>query len=224
MKRLKEIENIIKYLERSNWENLEEIDFRNHKILEKIFNNRKIISLLLENVLKEKSLISLAEHYDFFDKIVLYADKEGRFRIRLHIFSGDKSTKYRPHCHRWVYSSIILRGGYKHFIYGIEDQINENTNIKNLKPIIIREEKIGSFYTLNHNVFHSIEAKPNTVSIVIRGPAVKDRFLIIDKLTGKKWWEYGRECETIEEIKRKQVSIKHLKTLIDKLYKLKVLE
>jgi len=218
------MENIIKYLEKSDWENLEEIDFRSRKILKKLFNNRKIINLFLENVLNDKNLISLAEHYDFFDKIVLHVDKKDRFRIRLHIFSGDKSTKYRPHCHRWVYSSIILRGGYKHFIYGTEDQINENTNIRNLKPIMIQEERIGSFYTLNHNVFHSIEAEPNTVTIIIRGPAVKDRFLIMDKLTGKKWWEYGRESETIEEIKRKQVSIKHIKTLIDKLYKLKVLE
>lgn len=101
------------------------------------------------------------------------------------------------------------------------DQINENTDIKDLNPIIIQGEKIGSIYTLNHNVFHSIEAEPDTVSIVIRGPAVKDRFLIFDKLTNKKWWEYGRESETVEEIKRKQVSIEHIKDLIEKLYKLK---
>jgi len=215
--------DIIKYLEKSNWRNLGEIDFYNRSVLEKLFNDREIINLFLENILQEKYLISLAEHYDFFDKLVLYVDKKDRFRIRLHIFTGDKSTKYRPHCHRWAYSSVILHNGYKHFIYGTEDQINENTNIKDLNPILIREEKTGSIYTLDHKVFHSIEAEANTVSVIIRGPAVKDRFLIFEKLTNKKWWEYGRGSETIEEIKRKQVSIEHIKNLINKLYKLKVI-
>jgi hypothetical protein len=203
---------------------LAEVASRNQNVLEKLLKNRKIIKLFLENVLQDKTLISLAEHYDFFDKIVLYVDKKDKFRIRLHIFSGDSSTKYRPHCHRWNYSSVILNEGYKHFIYGTEDNINEETDFEYLNAIIIREEKQGSIYTLSHKVFHSIEALPNTVSVIIRGTTVKDRFLIMDKLTRKKWWEYGRESETIEEIRKKQVSLGHIKNLIDKLYKLKVLE
>jgi predicted metal-dependent enzyme (double-stranded beta helix superfamily) len=220
----KSIKWVIKSLEKLDWKNLEKVTSHNKKLLEYLFNNRKIINLFLKNVLKDETLISLAEHYDFFDKIVLYADKKERFRIRLHIFSGDPSTKYRPHCHRWNYSSVILKGSYTHFIYGTETHINEETDLEDLKPIIIQEENQGSIYTLSHKVFHSIEAKPDTVSIIIRGPAVKDRFLIMDKLTGRKWWEYGRGSETIEEIKRKLVSIEHIKNLIDKLYKLKVLE
>lgn len=224
MKRPKEIETIIRKLEKLNWENLEKIEVCTRSILDQIFQNRKIINFFLENVVKNKTLISLAEHYDFFDKIVLYVDKKDRFRIRLHIFSGDTTTKYRLHCHRWNYSSVILNNGYKHFIYGTEDNINENTNFEDVKPIIIREEKQGSIYTLSHKVFHSIEARPNTVSLMIRGTAFKDRFFIMDKLTKKKWWEYGRESETLEEIKRKQVSFEHIKNLIKKLYKLKVLK
>ncbi|MBU2592875.1 hypothetical protein KKD61_05505 [Patescibacteria group bacterium] len=219
----KSIKSVIKSLEKLDWENLEKVANHNRKLLEYLFNNREIISLFLKNVLKDNTLISLTEHYDFFDKIVLYADKKGRFRIRLHIFSGDPSTKYRPHCHRWIYSSVILRGGYKHFIYGTEDEINESTNIKDIKPIIIHEEKIGSIYTLNHKVFHSIETQPNAVTTIIRGPALKDRFLIIDKKTNKRWHEYGRESETIEEIKRKSIDISGLKKLIEKIYKLKVI-
>jgi len=219
----KPITSIIKSLEKLDWKNLEKVAKHNRKLLEHLLNNREIISLFLKNVLRDEALTSLAEHYDFFDKIVLYADKKGRFRIRLHIFSGNPSTKFRPHCHRWVYSSVILRESYNHFIYGTEDQINENTDIKDLKPIIIQKEKTSSIYTLNHNVFHSIETKPDTVSIIIRGPALKDRFLIIDKKTNKKWWEYGRESETIEEIKRKSMDISLLRKLIDKLYKLKVI-
>lgn len=217
------LKNIINSLERLNWGNLEKVANHNQKLLEYLLRHREIISLFLKNVLKDTVLIDLAEHYDFFDKIVLYADKKGKFRIRLHIFSGDPSTKYRPHCHRWNYSSVILRGGYKHFIYGTENEINENTNIKDIKPVIVHEEKIGSIYTLSHNVFHSIEAQPNTITVMIRGPALKDRFLIMDKKTNKKWYEYGRESETIEEIKRKSINIQGLKKLIEKLYLLKII-
>lgn len=223
MRKLKETENIIKCLEKLNWEKLEEVAFCNQNILEKLLKNRKIIILFLENVLQDKTLISLAEHYDFFDKIVLYADKKDRFRIRLHIFSGDTSTKYRPHHHRWSYSSVILRGSYKHFIYGTEDNIDEEIDFEDLKPILVREEKQGTIYTLFHKVFHSIEAEPNTVSLFIRGTPVKDRFLIMDKVTHKKWWEYGRQSEAVEEIRRKQVSLEHIKNLIKKLHKLEVL-
>jgi len=214
------IEKILRSLERLDWENFDEVESNNKKILENIFNNGAIIGFFLKNVLRNADLISLAEHYDFFDKIVLYVDKKDRFRIRIHIFSNDDSNKYRPHCHRWIYSSVILKGSYKHFIYGTENEINENTDINNLKPILSQEEKVGSIYTLNHNAFHSIGAMPDTVSFMIRGPAVKDRFLIIDKKVNKKWWEYGRESETIEEIKNKSISEKELKRLRDKLYKM----
>ena len=213
-------ENIIQDLEKINWKNFDEIIATNKKILENIFNNRGIISSLLKNVLKNDKLISFAEHYDFFDKIVLYIDKKDRFRIRLHIFSGEDSNQYRPHCHRWDYSSIVLNGGYKHNIYGTEEEINENTEIDVLKPILCQEEKVGSIYTLSHKVFHSIAAQKDTVSVIIRGPAVKDRFLIMDKKVNKIWWEYGRESETIEEIKNKAIAIKDLRALIDKVNRL----
>lgn len=216
----KKIQKILRGLERLDWKNFEQVSLNNKKTLNNIFNDRTIIKVLLDEVLKSDNLISLAEHYDFFDKIVLYVDKKDRFRIRLHVFSDDDSNKYRPHCHRWIYSSVVLRGGYKHRIYGTEDQIDENIDVKNLNPIMSQEEKVGSIYTLNHNVFHSIETEPNTVSFFIRGPAIKDRFLIMDKRINKKWWEYGRESETFEEIKNKSIPISQLKILIDKIYKI----
>lgn len=212
--------NIVQELEKINWEDLNKVAFVNKRVLEDIFNNRNIIGFLLKNVLKDTNLISLAEHYDFFDKIVLYVDKKDRFRIRLHVFSGENSNQYRPHCHRWDYSSVILKGGYKHNIFGTEKEINENTKIDVLKPILYQEQKAGSIYTLSNEVFHSISAKKDTVSIIIRGPSLKDRFLIMDKKVNKIWWEYGRESETIEEIKNKAITVKDLRILIDKINKL----
>lgn len=220
----KSLKDIFKKLEMLDWHNIEKVHCCTQKVLEKIFNDRSILRFLLEESLKDKELVSLAEHYDFFDKLVLYIDKKNKFRIRLHVFSGETSNKDRPHCHRWAYSSVILQGGYQHFIYGVENEMRENINIVNIKPVLIKEEKIGSTYTINHNVFHSIAAQPDTVSVIIRGPSVKDRFLIMDKKANKKWWEYGRESETFEEIKKKSVSLEGIKKLIDKLHKLKILD
>lgn len=174
----------------------------------------------MENLLKDKQLIPMAEHYDFFDKIVLYIDKEERFRIRLHLFSGEDSNKYRPHCHRWDYSTLILNGSYRHNIFGVDKNINKNTNINDLEPILIRDEKIGSIYSLSNKIFHSIAAQKDTVSLFVRGPALRDRFLIMDKKAEKTWWEYGRESETIEEINSKSLSPKKFKNIYNKLYNL----
>lgn len=211
---------IIKALENIDWHNFEAVSFNTHEILKNIFENREIIKDFLDSALKDEKLVSMAEHYDFFDKLILYVDKKNRFRIRLHIFSDDNSNVYRPHCHRWLYSSLILRGGYEHFIYGTERHIKEDIDIRNLKPIIKQEETVGSIYTLDHKVFHSIKAIPDTISFFIRGPAVKDRFLLIDKRAGKIWWEYGRESETVEEIKKKSIDANHLKKLREKIYKI----
>src|SRR3989344_3363851 len=212
------LERTIKSLEKINWKDFNDIALKSSTVLVDIFNNRRIIDLFLKNVVKNNNLISLVEHYDFFDKLVIYIDKKDRFRIRLHVFSGEDSNKHRPHCHRWNYSSVILQGAYKHNIYGTEDKIDENTKINNLNPILVQEEKVGSIYTLSHKVFHSIAAQKDTVSMLIRGPALKDRFLIMDKKVNKIWWEYGRESETIEEIKNKSVSPENFKKIINKIY------
>ena len=214
------LERTIKSLEKINWKDFNDIALKSSTVLGDIFNNRRIIDLFLKNVVKNNNLISLVEHYDFFDKLVIYIDKKDRFRIRLHVFSGEDSNKHRPHCHRWNYSSVILQGAYKHNIYGTEDKIDENTKINNLNPILVQEEKVGSIYTLSHKVFHSIAAQKDTVSMLIRGPALKDRFLIMDKKVNKIWWEYGRESETIEEIKNKSVSPENFKKIINKIYNL----
>lgn len=215
----KALAKTIRDLEAINWKDLHSASNSSKKILENIFSHREIVELLLKNVLKDKNLISLAEHYDFFDKIVVYVDQKDRFRIRIHIFSDDNSNRNRIHCHRWNYSSLILSGGYQHSIYGSEKDINEHVAIKDLKPIIVQEETKGSIYTLGHDAFHAINAQGNTVSLLVRGPSVKDRFLIMDKTTDKKWWEYGRASETIEEIESKNISLGNLKKLINKISK-----
>lgn len=190
-------------------------------ILNIIYNDRTILISLLESFRNNRELISLSEHYDFFDKLVLYKDPQDRFRIRLHIFSGEKHNN-RPHNHRWNYSTILLNGYYKQYIYGTEDTINLKTDPNELYPILSHDVSLGSCYTLAHNVFHSVDVEPETISLMIRSNSCKSKFIVFDKLTNQKWYEYERESETIEEINRKIITSDQIKINIDMIHKLRV--
>ena len=212
------MERFLEPLKSLNWNNLEEIKKASKKVLITI-SSPEILTSFINSMLSNPELLDLCEHYDFFDKLVLYRDREDRFRLRLHIFLSE-SHKDRPHYHRWVYSTLVLRGEYQHLIYGTEDEFhNRNVNPKDMTPIMIQEVCQKTFYTLSHNVIHSIDAKPFTVSLFLRGPALKRGFMIFDRKTGRQWWEYGREAETIEEVKRKIMSRERLKMQIDNLRK-----
>src|SRR5205823_774714 len=64
-----------------------------------------------------------------------------------------------------------------------------------LDAVMVRQETAGSAYALHHSMVHAVVAEPHTVSLVIRGPAVKDRFLVMDRKTGQSWWQYGAAQE-----------------------------
>lgn len=53
---------------------------------------------------------------------------------------------------------------------------------------------------------HSVKAIGGTVSLIIRGPAVSDRFLVTDRVTGETWWQYGAAREAPEVQERKRMS------------------
>jgi hypothetical protein len=57
---------------------------------------------------------------------------------------------------------------------------------------------------------HAVVAKPYTVSLVIRGPAVKARFLVMDRQTGASWWQYGGTQELNHEAAEKRMSVERL--------------
>jgi hypothetical protein len=202
--------------------NIDRFSTTSEYILNQIYKDNNLLKYLINNFLKNKELISLSEHYDFFDKLVLYKSPSDNFRIRLHIFSGEKHNN-RPHNHRWDYSSIILNGFYKQYIYGTESFINNELNPKDLSPILKHDMSQGSCCTLSHSIFHSIDVEPNTISLMIRGKSYKSRFLIFDKMTNSKWFEYEKDSETIEEINRKKISTQQIEKNLAKVYEIGLL-
>jgi hypothetical protein len=158
---------------------------------------------------EQPGLLRLCEHYDILDKIVLCDDPSGA-RLRLHIFLPGYFD--RPHNHRWSYASTILRGEYRHYLFG-DVELDEQVDPASLRVLQARQEHVGHAYALHHTMVHAVVAEPFTVSLVFRGPAVKDRFLVMDRRTGESWWQYGASQEPAHSAEAKRMSPQRLSEL-----------
>lgn len=179
-----------------DWDSTEDVRDAAGKVMDRIADRRVLNELLLDAETRA-DLAELCEHYDILDKLVLYRGITSDFRVRLHVFLPGYFD--RPHNHRWTYLSRILVGSYRHFIYGTEDQFNGITDVTGLRPLMARKEARGDSYVLHHSMVHSVVAEPYSISLIIRGPSMKDKFFVSDRETGKLWLQYGAAKETEEQ-------------------------
>jgi len=182
--------------------------------IEKIISDRILIIDMLNNVLNDELLISKSECYDFLDKIICYSDEESSVYMRVSLFN-DKYAN-RIHYHRWDYTACVLAGSYTQFLYGLHNE-NDITELFPYEPTYIEKHLPNNIYSLSHTMVHSVKAKPNTVSICIRGKAFGDKFQAIDSKTNTSWWQYGSNIEASEERVMKSVSPVYLKGRIEHL-------
>jgi hypothetical protein len=206
-------------LRMADWEDIEALEVTTAELLETLAADRELIRALVAHVPDSPHLLSLCEHYDILDKLVLHDDEAG-FRVRLHVFHPGHFD--RPHNHRWTYSSRILCGSYKHILYGTDDALTEEIEVGQLKPRMVRVERAGNTYTLHHSMVHAAVSEPHTVSLIIRGPAVKERFLVSDRTTGRAWWQYGAAQESQAEAAAKRMSAAQLAECVRLLTELSV--
>ncbi|MFR9675816.1 hypothetical protein [Streptomyces sp. TR02-1] len=198
-----DISQLVEPLRALDWNDVPKIEATTGKVLESLAADRDLLRRAVEAVPDDERLCKLAEHYDILDKIVLHDDDLG-FRIRLHVFLPGYYD--RPHNHRWTYSSRLLRGSYQHTLYGLDDDLDEDTPVADLKPYMVRTEQAGHGYTLHHGMIHAAVAEPYTVSLIVRGPAMKDRFLVADRATGESWWQYGAASEPKKDAQNKRMT------------------
>jgi hypothetical protein len=204
------------------WNDLTAVTAASDKLLSALEAHRDVLRELAVYAIGDTNLLALCEHYALLDKIVLHDDPTG-WRLRLHVFLPGYFD--RPHNHRWSYSSRILHGGYTHTLYGTEDQLSENDDIDvaELQPRMVRTELAGDFYTLHHDMIHSVTAEPYSTSLVVRGPAVKDRFLVTDRVTGQAWWQYGAAIESREDAARKRMNTSQANICLQRLIERQIL-
>ncbi len=207
------METIIEPLRSLDWEDTDAVEAATVKALAMLTSQRRMLRDILLDLPERPDLLGLCEHYDILDKIVLHDDPSG-VRVRLHIFLPGYFD--RPHNHRWSYASTILRGQYRHYLFGDAD-LDETVDPASLKALMVRDEQPGSTYALHHTMVHAVVAEPYTVSLVIRGPAVKDRFLVMDRKTGQSWWQYGASQEPAYDAEQKRMSVERLAELTNSL-------
>jgi predicted metal-dependent enzyme (double-stranded beta helix superfamily) len=183
-----------------DWNDLTAVTHASDKLLTALDGDRELLRGLVDGALADPSLLRLCEHYDILDKIVVHDDPTG-WRLRLHVFLPGYFD--RPHNHRWSYVTRILSGSYTHTLYGTEDLLDDHVDPVALVPRMVRTEQPGDTYTLHHTMIHSVVAEPYTVSLIVRGPSVKDRFLVTDRHTGQAWWQYGAAVEDPADAARK---------------------
>ncbi|MCX4745532.1 hypothetical protein OG455_08350 [Kitasatospora sp. NBC_01287] len=186
-----------------DWDDAAQVGAATADVLAHLSEDRAALRSAVDHAAIDPQLRALCEHYDILDKIVLHDDPSG-FRVRLHLFGPDHYD--RPHNHRWSYSAQVLAGRYTHTLYGTEEGFDESTDIAKLQAKMVRSEHAGSRYTLHHTMVHAAVADPDTVSLIVRGPAVKERFLVTDRVTGQVWWQRGAADESPEEAAAKRMT------------------
>ena len=205
-----------------DWNNLTDVTAASNKLLTALNAHRGVLRELAEHAIGNPDLLPMCEHYDILNKIALHNDPTG-WRLRMHIFLPGYFD--RPHNHRWTYSSRILYGSYTHTLYGTDDQLcdRDDIDVAELQPCMVRTESAGDFYTLHHTMIHSAAAEPYTTSLIVRGPAVKDRFLVTDRVTGQAWWQYGAAMESRDDAARKRMNTSQANTCLQQLIKRQIL-
>jgi len=191
-----------------DWDDLTAVRAASDKLLTALDSDRGQLRALAAGVLADPALLALCEQYDILNKIVVHDDSAG-WRLRLHIFLPGYYD--RPHNHCWTYASRILHGSYTHTLYGTDDGLGQHIDPADLVPRMVRTEQPGDSYTLHHSMIHSVVAEPYTTSLIIRGPSVKDRFLVTDRRTGHTWWQHGAATEDPAETARKRMTADQLR-------------
>ena len=189
------IDQYLKHFTGVDWDDLRQVTDRTQAPLAALANDPDALAELFARLENNSEFLDLSEHLTWCDKIVLHDDPraDAGFRLRLHFFLPGYSD--RPHSHRWSFSTYLLKGGYEHTLYGSDVEF-ERAAAPVIQPTMIRLEQAGTSYSLHHSSMHSFSAEPCTVSLVVRGPAVKDRSIQFDPAQNKTTWKYGTKDES----------------------------
>jgi hypothetical protein len=188
---------LVETLRAINWDDMTQVSDVVPAILEELAGSPEWIADALDHLAGDAHLRTLTERLAELDKLVLLDDAVSKVRVRMHVFS--KGYFDRPHNHRFNFGTRILTGAYMHTVYGDYPDVDTDIDIASLKPKLVKREVAGTGYCIEHTLVHSVAAEPDTVTLTIRGPAQKDRMLIVNPVDGGCWWVFGAQDEPEEE-------------------------
>lgn len=199
-------------LDRADWDDTGSVLAACEPVFDALTASPDTLESLLATLENDPRLQDLCERYDFLDKLVLHDTPGTGIRIRLHLYRDGYFD--RPHNHRWSFAARILHGQYTHRLFGDDRDFTEDTDPDTLRPLCERTETPGSSYALHHSSVHTVQAAADTVSLLIRGPAAKDRFLILDRAAGESFWARGAAAETPAQRAAKRMTLPDLAAAI----------
>lgn len=203
-----------------DWNDLDAVDHANSELLHTLDDDRNLLADLVVHASRDERLLGLSESLDHLDKIVLH-DDPGGWRLRLHIFTAD--CEDWPHNHRWTFTSRILEGSYGHVLYGVDGELGESSTARELRELYRRTEAKGDTYTIHHSTVHAALGRPGTISLLVRGPSVKDRFIVFDRVSGNAWWRYGAAKEQAQVAAAKVIDPNRVRAHVERLKQTRVI-
>ncbi|WP_369173398.1 hypothetical protein AB5J49_38025 [Streptomyces sp. R28] len=215
-----------------DWSDLQKARAQTKEILLALSEDKDALRELLERSREEEDLFDKCEHHRLLDKLVIYDALERGFRIRVHVSTEDHRD--RPHDHRFSFTSLIMRGGYRHVRHqlvgrpedipdNVQDDFHARDSDLRVEPRFVTNEMAGNCYTLHHSEIHTTYTTPDTVSLFLRGPAEKERSLITERETGQVWWRFGEDKEKAERRGSKRISKQYFDELTQRLQGMEVL-
>jgi hypothetical protein len=185
------------------------------KVADDVFDQVAATPDLLVGLVEEIGLAGGAaeagESYPRMDKLVLWHSADRAVRLRLHVFFPGYAD--RTHNHRWSFVSRIVSGGYIHSLYGSEtDIMREIEGGREPRVVYAGRVQATSEYFLHHSMVHSLRADDVAVSLVLRGPSVKDEYFTLEDgdgsvdLSERLLWSAGAARESSDERASKEMS------------------
>jgi hypothetical protein len=166
------------------------------------------LTALLQRVVESDSLASLCERKRYQDKLVLYRSKQG-CQLILHAYrAGHFERDFWIHNHRSEFAVLILRGGYVHTLYSVDEPPTLPDAPVGVRVLCARAETAGGGYALSTAAFHSVKAWPDTLSLLLRGPATDERALYVMPNGTRYFWRHaeGMQDTATKPMQREEVA------------------
>lgn len=205
------IEERLDRLPAFDWIDLPRQAARNEEVLHELASDGDALRSLLEAVRSDPVRRAMCEKDEFRFKFVLYEADDRGFRLRLHAWRTGFADCV--HAHRFSYTARLLSGGYQHSLWSIGEQtlypegleefqetmlpldhpfVVQHLDLRKIVPVLITPIRAGQTYTQDTSVLSSTVTEPDTVSIFLRGPAVRKHSLQWHTDLDRIVWRGGR--------------------------------
>ena len=205
------MDKVLNTLVRLDWSDIDNVASVTTRALDEL-TRPAAVRELLRNAVADPRLVDLSERRHWGDRVILFDDPDSGVRLRLHRF---EQSYDEPHSHRWSFTTRVLTGRYRNWLYGPEKWVDHIVSDRHSMPpvALVRDETHGASYTIDNQMVHNVRVEADTFSMIVRGPADKERALRVRD--GGIYWQYGRRRESAEAVDAVRTSEHRLHEILE---------